>query len=413
MKKEKFEESTPERFLFDKDILTEKNFHELLLSHSYLDAVRSLAAGVTHNYNNIFGGLIGQFAILRRGDLSAEEREAAQVLIDGLLQRGAWLSSGLSFIRKKKDIVGSVAPAAVVHEVAELLGLLSSSHRIIPTAEPHLPSIRCAPQDLLLALFYLGRHAIEAMPEGGTVDISVRSGDERFDPLPSVVFAVKDHGRGIAEKDRERIFEPSFPSHQFGNAQEIDLGLYLVKNYALGQHGVIELDAEVDRGSVFRLILPAVPPSRSGEIDCFGKDLAQPAPEQEDSGPEIGGPQVILVVEDEEAMRLLITRLLQNTGNIVFSVQDGREAIEEYSDLHETISTVIMDAGLPDMTGQKCVRRLMEIDPNLTVLYMSGNLLEGHELYPANASLLLKPFNENDLHRAIGNARKRNSTQLS
>lgn len=413
MKKEKPGVSTPEDLFSDKDILQEKNFPDLLLRHCYLDAVRGLAAGVIHNCNNIFGGLIGQFALLQREDLNAEEREAALGLIDELLQRGTGISARLSpFVKKKMDPVAKVAPAIMVQEVAGLLGLLSSSHRIVTAVDSQLPHLRCAPRRLLLALFHLGRNAIEAMPEGGTVDIEVERGDDRFDPLPSVVFSVSDHGRGIAEEEGNRLFEPFPLSLQFQGPQGKGLGFYAVRHFVLSQQGAIEYEAAVDRGSTFRLILPAVSP-RSKEAEDAARDPAQPESAEEDTIPETGGPQVILVVEDDAAMRLLATRFLQKNNHIVFSVQDGREAIEEYSGLHDTITMVIMDAGLPDMTGQQCVRRLLAVDPELTVLYVSGDLLEDGKLYPADASLLLKPFNENELHRAIGNARKRKNTDLS
>ena len=414
MEKEKTDESGSDQILFSMDISAKKKFHELMLSYTYLDAVRSLAAGVTHNYNNIFGGLIGQFAILRSKDLPAEEKDAALGLINDLLQRGTRISSILSpFIKKKVDAACDVAPVVMVHEVAELLGLLSSSHRIIPGGESNLPFIHCAPRRLLLMLFSLGRNAIEAMPEGGTVEISACSGDDRFDPLPSVVFSVNDHGTGIAEEYREHIFTPFFSTKQSGEYQEAGLSLHEVRDYVLQQHGTVEFDTAVDRGSAFRLILPAIPPRRPRKVGDIDHELARPVQAEEEADQGAGSPQVILVVEDEQAIRTMITSRLQNAEHIVFSVQNGQEAIEEYFELHDTITTVIMDAGLPDMTGQQCVRRLMEIDPDLTVLYMSGGHLEGDELYPPGAPLLLKPFTAIDLHKAIGNASKRDSTELS
>lgn len=394
--------------ILEKETDAEKKLHDLLLNYKYLDAVRSLAAGVAHNYNNIFGGLIGQFTLLRRQAMSDSERDEAMTLIDELLHRGARITSKLSpFARQTKETVRDVEPAVVIKEAAELLSLLSSSHRIVPRAEENLPNLHCAPRQLLLVLYNLGRNAIEAMPEGGTVEISAGRGDDRFDPLPSVVLAVSDHGKGIPEQYRNRIFEPFFSSKQFGDRQEIGLGLYTVKNYVLTQRGQIEFDTALERGSTFRLILPALAPEG---IDEENDGVAEPTELMRTEETEIReecGPQVILVVEDEEALRSMVTTRLQKAGNIVFSVGDGQEAITEYAELHDTITMVIMDAGLPDMTGQQCVKRLLEIDPALTVLYTSGHCLEGEKLFPPGASLLLKPFNGKDLNKAIGHARKR------
>jgi len=399
--------------VFEKETDAEKKLHDLLLNYKYLDAVRSLAAGVAHNYNNIFGGLIGQFTLLRRQSLSDSERDEALALIDELLQRGARISSKLSpFARQVKEVVRVVEPAVVIQEAAELLSLLSSSHRIVPQAEENLPNLRCTPRQLLLVLYNLGRNAIEAMPEGGTVEIRARRGDDRFDPMPSVVLSVSDQGKGIPEQYRSRIFEPFFSSKQFGNLQEIGLGLYTVKNYVLTQRGQIEFDTAHERGSIFRLILPALPEGVKGENDGSPEPIDETLAGENETREE-GSPQVILVVEDEEALRSMITRRLQKAGNIVFSVGDGQEAIAEYAELHDTINIVIMDAGLPDMTGQQCVRKLLEIDPALAVLYTSGHCLEGEELFPLGSPLLVKPFNGQDLNKAIGHARKRSVSKIS
>ncbi len=414
MKNEKSETSIPDRLLLDKEICTEKNFHELLLGHSYLDAVRSLAAGVTHNYNNIFSGLLGLFAMLRQTDLPIEEKEATFGLIDELLQRGRHISTNFSpFTRKTKEALRAVAPETVLNEASELLSLLSSSHRILTNAETNLPNLHCPPRQLLLALYNLGRNAIEAMPEGGTVEIFAQKGDDRFDPLPAVVFSIIDHGRGIAEEFRDRIFRPFFSTQQSGGNQEIGLGLYVAKDFAIQQQGMLEFDTVMGRGSIFRLILPAVPQLQGPEKEGHDGDHCSMVLREEESCEEVENPEVILVVGDEEALMSTVTRELQVAGHIVFSVPTGQEAIEEYTELHDTISTVIMDAGLSDMTGPYCVRRLMEIDPEMKVLYTSSRDLEGDELYPPYASLLLKPFSKKDLYKAVGNASKRNSTELS
>ena len=123
--------------------------------------------------------------------------------------------------------------------------------------------------------------------------------------------------------------------------------------------------------------------------------------------PSKNEPEVILLVEDEPAMRFLMTSYLQRAGHIVFSVETSQEAIEEYGQLHDTITVIIMDVGLPDASGPQCVSRLLEIDPDVAVVYVSGLLFEEDQLVPPASPLLMKPFTSCQLEEAVRNAIKK------
>lgn len=385
----------------DSDQVPRDSVDELLLTCLKLDAVRSLTAGAAHNYNNIFGGLLGQFALIMRGDLNGEERQTASRLIDELLQRGIWISTKLSqFSRKSSDSINDVSPGVVLRDVVKILGMLSSSHRVIDRIEEDLPELQCIQHELLLVLFYLGRYAIAAMPDGGTVVFSARLGADSGNPAPSVIFDIGYQGERIPEEQRQLFFDPA---HARMNLEENRSGapsLFLVKHFVDKHGGTITFWDDPKTGNTFTVSLPGA--QRKEEENALAeKNLPT------EIAPVKSEPEVILLVEDEEAMRFLITSSLQRAGHIVFSVETGQEAIEEYAQLHDTITVIVMDVGLTDTTGPQCARRLLEIDPVVAVIYVSGVLLDEDQLYPAASSLLLKPFLPSQLEDAIRNVNKK------
>ncbi len=162
-----------------------EHLQDLLLQHKYLGAVRRVARGVAHGYNNIFTGLGGQIAMLQHevalpSDLSSNRNE----LVGGLLQRGIEQTAILSGIARDADTDNrSHFPLVPATKVVELLNCISRVHRFELTSKVQHEKFFCNTRDIVLLLFYLGENCVDATPEGGVVVLEVRREDRRLETI--------------------------------------------------------------------------------------------------------------------------------------------------------------------------------------------------------------------------------------
>ncbi len=216
-------------------------------------------------------------------------------------------------------------------------------------------------------------------------------------PVPQriVALAVSDTGTGMDEETAEHCFEPFYTTK--GLAKGTGLGLAAVHAMVTQAGGQVSLDTAPGRGTTITLWFPAV----EDEGDGMYGDRAL---EDDSSG---GGDELVLVVEDEDELRRLAVRELEERGYLVLAAANGVEAMAVARSLERPLDLLVTDVVMPEMNGVELAESLVELWPTVAVLFMSGHLDEGalerHPLDP-DADLLPKPFTPDQLGRRARHA---------
>jgi two-component system cell cycle sensor histidine kinase/response regulator CckA len=289
----------------------------------------------------------------------------------------------------------------VVAGVEELLRRSLGGHvalAVMPTLETH--RVVADRSQLEQVLVNLAVNARDAMPRGGTVEVSlhhVRSAEEAglgatLSGGPFVCLSVSDDGDGMPEEVQARAFEPFFTTKPTG--QGTGLGLATVYGIVTALGGAVRIDSEVGRGTSVRCYLPAT----SAPV---GTGDTVPTIDVTD-----GRQRTVLVVEDELAVRTLTERLLSRAGFRVLSAPDGRAAMA-IVEVEQVIDLVLTDVVMPGMNGRELGELVRLARPHTPVLFMSGHtagLLDGDRRGEADPGVLAKPFSSADLLRAVARA---------
>ena len=375
-----------------------------LLQSQKLEAVGQLAGGVAHDFNNLLTAIRGYVSLLReRLEGDAEGTDDLNE-IDAAAQRAADLTGQLlTFSRRQRIETKVVDVNELVSSASKLLGRLMSARVTLETVlEPDLPAVRIDPSQLHQVLVNLAVNARDAMPDGGKLTISTSRGGrvralERAERevdlgsgLPPVVISVVDTGLGMSPEVRSRAFEPFFTTKVKGRGT--GLGLATCWGIVKDAGGLLEIDSVPGEGTVVQVILPTVVALATPD----GLALAEPT-----AGP---GGETILLVEDEEQIRMLSERALSRAGFTVLTAADGMIGLDLLRERGSPVDLVVTDVVMPRLGGPGLARKLREIWPDSRVLFMTGYAEAdafGTEGLPASAAeVLRKPFTPSELVRA-------------
>ena len=371
--------------------LSEKTLEHFLLQFKYHAAVRRVARGVAHSYNNIFTGLGGQTAMLQHetqllGDLSGKRGG----LIGELLQRGIEQTATLyGFTRDGDEESSYQSPLLLANKTLELLNSISRIHRFTLHSKINQEKIICKARDILLILFYIGENCVDATPEGGEISLALCREEN---PERSISFRFRDYGPGFFENQNKSFNTPFLSARD--DSPYRGLGLYAAQVLAGRYHGRLAVIREQGKATVVSATFPlAVEEKNTTSDTTYDTTLRK--------GGNGQTKQCFLVVEDDEAMRTLLLNRLQRRGHMVFCVDTCAEALEEYGNLHDIITTVLMDVGLPDASGYECQSKLLTVNPQTRIIFMSGQ----HEMAPegeeGKSVFLQKPFTMDQLEKAV------------
>ncbi len=223
------------------------------------------------------------------------------------------------------------------------------------------------------------------MPEGGRLQVSVSTInlDSQYirmhpvtEPGRYVVLKVSDTGIGIPQANRERIFDPFFTTKDVGKGT--GLGLATVQTVVNSHGGFIHLSSEEGRGSQFNVYLPAFEDGRTEDIPASPASLLS------------GHNELVLVVDDESAVRLTTQQVLESQGYRVLIAEDGAEAVTLYEQHQDEIAVVLTDMMMPGMNGLAMVQALKTINPDVKVIAASG--LAAYDMVAKAASVGIQHF---------------------
>jgi two-component system cell cycle sensor histidine kinase/response regulator CckA len=385
------------------DVTELRNLEQQLRQAQKLDAIGSLAGGLAHDFNNLLTGISGNAELaLQHLQDPGEVRRLLQDQVQ-ICQRASDLTRRLlAFSRQEELSPRPMVLQRLLDDLENMLRrLLGETIHLDWSRSGEVWAVRADPGQMEQVVLNLVVNARDAMPDGGTLSMRVRNVElgavqarrvMNLAPGPYVQLEVSDSGHGIDEALQGRIFEPFFTTKALGKGT--GLGLSIVYAIVKKCGGAVTVESSQGSGTRFRLYFPSLGPM----------EVRQP-----EAAPEAGGlprgHETILVLEDEPAVRDLSVRLLEHCGYRVLSAGSGAEALELAATMDAPADLIFSDVIMPGMSGPAAVRRLLELWPQVRVLFCSGYTdgeLSRHDLSPAQgAPLLGKPFTLDTLCRNV------------
>ncbi|MGH1342914.1 MAG: hybrid sensor histidine kinase/response regulator [Nannocystales bacterium] len=368
------------------DITDRKRLEDQLREADKMQAIGRLAGGVAHDFNNLLTVVLANAAEVRSA-LSPDDPHAADLghIIDATRAASRLTSQLLSFARRQV-----IAPTeTVLSELTSKIGTLleravGDSIELRVRNAPDLWPVFVDSHQFEQVVINLVLNARDAIDASGMITVETENatggkGDE-------VVLRVRDDGAGIEPSAREHIFEPFFTTK--GTSEGVGLGLATCYGIVAQAGGTITVQSEPGEGSTFEVRLPR----------------AQPA-EHEDARSQALSP-VVLVVEDEPAVRRIVERILGRQGYRVLAA-DGGPAAVSLLEGESQLDLILADVMMPDMLGPEVVQRARERFPDVPALYMSGQadrILNDGDVLESSAQLVRKPFEVDDLTARVREA---------
>jgi len=357
-------EGKPATLNFLSDITHRKHLEEELLRIEKLESVGILAGGIAHDFNNILTGILGNISLARMYTDPAKiskrliEAEKASIRAESLTQQLLTFSRGGAPIKTISSIAGILKDSTA-------FALSGSNVRFEFSVPDDLWAVEADEGQISQVINNLIINADQAMPGGGTIKVqaeNVTVGVEDILPLEDgeyVKISVQDQGIGMSEELLQKIFDPYVTTKQKGSG----LGLATCYSIISNHDGYITAESQVGVGSTFYIHLPAAPEGilpRDREVE---EKLTM-------------GAGRILVIDDDDMIRELVSDMLENIGYEPTLAVDGAQAVEIYKKAKEsgyTFDAVIVDLTIPGgMGGKEAIRELKEIDPEIKAVVSSG-----------------------------------------
>ncbi len=366
------------------DVSERKRLEEQFRQAQKMEAVGRLAGGVAHDFNNLLTVISGYTQMLldetEEGD---GRRDFVQEIVNAAESATSLTDQLLAFSRRQ-----IVSPRVI--ELNELVGgmnhmmrrLLGEDIELETRLTPQLPKVKVDPGQLQQVLMNLVVNARDAMPGGGVIAIetgSVTVGESHPEGVAAgayVTLSVSDSGKGMTEEVRRRAFEPFFTTK--GRGKGTGLGLSTVYGIIKQAGGDVTIRSEPDRGSTFRIYLPALDEAAAAGVEVPGRVVLKT------------GTETVLAVEDDPKLRRMIREVLSSHGYQVLEAADFRAALE-YCEAHPgPIHLLLSDVVLPGIGGCELAKQAQALRPRLKVLFMSG--YAEHEALEEGRPFLQKPF---------------------
>jgi two-component system, chemotaxis family, CheB/CheR fusion protein len=368
-----------------------KKSEEHLRQAQKMEAVGRLAGGIAHDFNNLLTAIIGYSSLLL-DTLSGNEPAIRQVHeIRSAGDRAASLTHQLLAFSRRQVLQPKVLNLNVI--VAEFVRMLrrlvGEQIKVAVECQQALWQVRADPGEIGRAIMNLSLNARDAMPEGGTLTIETANltlteadfPDQDLTPGRYVTMAVRDTGVGIGAEMQAHIFEPFFTTKETGKGT--GLGLATVLGVVEQSGGVIRCESHPGEGTTFRIFLPAI-----------AEDVDQGARPAGGLAEAPKGSEVILLVEDEDAVRTLARTILTASGYVVYEAANGREGLALCEAHQGPIDLLVTDVVMPELGGRELAEGALKLRPDMKVLFMSGHthdvlLREGIR---KGTAFLQKPF---------------------
>jgi len=362
-----------------------------------IEAVGQLTGGIAHDFNNLLTVIAGNLELLKSKLSDDQLLDFAEDALASA-RRGAELTAQLlAFSRKQALQPRDFDLAALVDSTVKMLQrTLGETFAVDVDNGDRRWMCRADPTQMQTVILNLALNARDAMSAGGRLRFRLSHAEESFEGDEAreyVALSLQDAGTGMDEATMNRIFEPFFTTKEKGRGT--GLGLSMVYGFARQSGGHVAVESALGEGTTVTIFLP-----RAERAEMAASDAAVSATGDNPTG----SGQTILLVEDDPAVRQLISEMLRALGYVPTAAGDAGEALELTS--HTRFDLLLTDVVLPVMSGPDLARELVTRQPDLKVIYASG-YTEQMPLWSPDAgpaTLLSKPFQRDDLARAIAAA---------
>ena len=377
-----------------------------------LESLGQLVGGVAHDFNNLLNVIQGytdltaeQVTQLARDDERLEPILADVEQVRSAAQQAITLTRQLLTFARQEVIRPEVFDVnGAVRGAAQLLHRTIGEHiDLVLSLDPRPCRVKADPNQIQQVLVNLAVNARDAMPGGGrlTIDTAIIDADDAYvtsrpevKPGRYIRLRVSDTGTGMDRATIQRVFEPFFTTKPKGRGT--GLGLATVYGTITHAGGTVQIYSEPSLGTTFSVLLPAT------------DEEATPHPAAVIPGDGCRGHgETILIVEDEESLRQLTSRILTRNGYRVYLATSGPDAVQWASDPAQVIDLLLTDVIMPEMLGNEVAARVLAIHPHVPCLFMSGYagpILDSHAAGAPEADILEKPFTEIGLLTRVGQA---------
>jgi PAS domain S-box-containing protein len=381
-------------------------FEKQMLQAQKYESLGVLAGGVAHDFNNILTSILGTVTLCKM--------QSSQLLDQTLLQQLTQIESSalraadlcqqmLAYSGRGQMIVKTANVNAIIEQMQPLLIAAIRKQSLLKLhLSEQVMLVDCDPSQVRQVVMNLVTNASDAIGEQSGV-ISVTTGlinadakyledlhiQEPLLPGQYVYIEVADTGTGISEEVRSRIFEPFYSTKFVGRG----LGLSAVQGIMRGHNGCVKVYTHLGKGSTFKVLFPIVEPSASATPDS-NPELELP--------PMFGNQRLVLVVDDEEDIRVLTRKILESVGFQTILAANGREAVELFRERSQDIELVIMDLTMPKLSGSEAFQAMRGVRSDVKVILTSGyNESDATSSFSGLGGFLRKPFRMHELLKMV------------
>lgn len=372
-----------------RDLSEQRQLEQQLRNAQRMETVGRLAGGMAHEFNNILQTITGH-SDLASAEVGPEQPELGRNIdqVKAAAGRAAVFTRKLLAFSRQQVVQPRVLDLSeMVEELAAMVRpLLAEGIELILDLETRA-FLEADPGQLEQVIMNLVINARDAMPDGGQVTITVAALDVTESngslPVPPgryVRLAVSDTGTGMAEATISSAFDPFFTTKEPGEGT--GLGLPTVHGIVTQSGGDIQITSAPGKGTTVNIYLP-------------GTDAAHQEPTSERRPQAAVASETVLLVEDLDAVRAVLRKILERNGYEVITASSGAEAIESVRALAKPVDLLITDMVMPGMNGHDLSKELVALYPGLRVIYMSGYTQDAalrHETETGRVDFLQKPF---------------------
>jgi PAS domain S-box-containing protein len=382
------------------DITDRRSLEAQFRQAQKMEAVGQLAGGVAHDFNNLLTAILGYANFLDEEVQDEQQRRDVQEIVKAAKRAALLTKQLLAFSRRQVVETSLVDVNALIGDLTSMLTRLIGEHIAMTTSlSTDAAPVKADRTQLEQVVMNLVVNARDAMPNGGAIRVETANVilDDTYAmahasarPGPYVLLTVSDTGEGMSEEVKTRIFEPFFTTK--GRDKGTGLGLSTVYGIVSQAGGYLWVYSEPGRGTTFKIYLPRV------------VDAAAAAAEFEMPRRLRGGQETVLLVEDEEPVRMLTRIILERAGYKVLDAPDPAAAIVAFEEAGASVDLLLSDIIMPGGTGPELYRRLSGRQPSLRALMMSGytgNAAVDRRHFESGAAFLEKPFTAEALTRKV------------
>jgi len=377
------------------DVTDKRKTEAQFLRAQRMESIGTLASGIAHDFNNLLSPIIMSIQLLQ-ARITDEDGQRLLAMLQTSAERGAGLvKQVLSFARGIEGERITLQPRHLIKEIVKILkDTLPKSIEVEFEASEDLSLVAGDATQLHQVLMNFFVNARDAMPGGGkltikadnlTIDDNYARMNLEAKPGRFVLITIADSGMGISPNIINRIFEPFFTTKELGKGTGLGLStaLGIVKSHG----GFINVYSEPGRGNQFKIYLPA-----AESPFAVGADASASLP--------LGRGELILVVDDEIAIREITKGTLEAYGYRALTAADGTEAVALYAQHKDEIKAVLTDLMMPYMDGPVTIRALHKLNPNVRIIASSG-LAENSRAIEGARLFLPKPYTAERLLNAL------------